>query len=83
MAAHHDPLAETDDDHAAGAGSPRLAVSRPEALCEETREELAELLAAEQMKRNCSSPTQADLRDYLSRFPAGQFADAANEALGR
>jgi hypothetical protein len=42
----------------------RIAVMRPEALCEDTREALADLMAAEQMKRNCSAPNQSTLRDY-------------------
>ena len=31
---------------------------------EDTREALADLMAAEQMKRNCSAPNQSTLRDY-------------------
>src|SRR5215831_7194463 len=42
----------------------RIAVMRPEALCEDTREALADLMAAEQMKRNCSAPNQSTLREY-------------------
>jgi hypothetical protein len=42
----------------------RIAVCRPEALSEETREALADLIAAGQMKRNCSAPNQASLRDH-------------------
>ncbi len=42
----------------------RIAVVRPGPLGEETREALAELLAAEQMKRVCSAPTQSALREY-------------------
>ena len=42
----------------------RIAVMWPEALCEDTREALADLMAAEQMKRNCSAPNQSSLRDY-------------------
>ena len=37
---------------------------RPEALGEETRDALADLMAAEQMKRNCSAPNQSTLREY-------------------
>ena len=37
---------------------------RPEALGEETREALADLMAAEQMKCNCSAPNQSTLREY-------------------
>ncbi len=43
---------------------PRIAVCRPETLSEDTREALADLLAAEQMKRNCSAPSQSTLREY-------------------
>lgn len=42
----------------------RIAVVRPGPLSEDTREALAELLAAEQMKRICSAPTQSALREY-------------------
>src|SRR4029453_1744725 len=42
----------------------RIAVMRPESLCEDTREGLADLMAAEQMKRNCSAPNQSTLREY-------------------
>lgn len=42
----------------------RIAVCRPESLHEDTREALADLIAAEQMKRNCSAPNQASLRDH-------------------
>jgi hypothetical protein len=37
---------------------------RPEALGEDTREALAGLMAAEQMRRNCSAPNQSTLREY-------------------
>lgn len=42
----------------------RIAVCRPDSLSEDSRESLAELIAAEQLKRNSSSPNQASLRDY-------------------
>jgi len=42
----------------------QIAVMRPEALGEDTREALADLMAAEQMKRNCSAPNQSTLREY-------------------
>ena len=41
----------------------QIAVMWPEALCEDTREALADLMAAEQMKRNCSAPNQSTLRE--------------------
>ena len=42
----------------------RIAVCRPDSLSEDSREVLADLIAAEQLKRNSSSPNQASLRDY-------------------
>jgi hypothetical protein len=42
----------------------RIAVCRPAPLSDETREGLADILAAEQMKRNFTAPNQAGLRDY-------------------
>src|SRR5262249_36910863 len=55
----------------------RVAVCRPEALSEETREALAELVAAEQMKRQCSAPNQGELRDYAD----GKRRDAVKRLL--
>jgi len=40
----------------------RAVVCRPESLSEDTREALADLMAAEQMKRNASAPNQMNLR---------------------
>lgn len=42
----------------------RIAVCRPESLGQDTREALADLLAAEEMKKNCSASNQGSLRDY-------------------
>lgn len=42
----------------------RIAVCRPDSLSADSRESLAELIAAEQMKRNSSSPNQTGLREY-------------------
>lgn len=42
----------------------RTVVCRPESLSEDTREAIADLMAAEQMKRNASAPNQSGLRDY-------------------
>ena len=42
----------------------RTVVCRPESLSEDTREALADLMAAEQMKRNASAPNQTSLREY-------------------
>jgi hypothetical protein len=56
---------DADDSRMSAAlNDARIAICRPEALSEETREALAELIAAEQMKRNCSAPNQAGLRDH-------------------
>jgi hypothetical protein len=54
----------------------RIAVIRPDSLSEDTREALADLIAAEQMKRNCGAPSQAGLREY-----AKNKRDEASEAL--
>ena len=40
------------------------AVCRPEKLKQETRDSLSDLLAAEEMKKNCANPNQGSLRDY-------------------
>jgi hypothetical protein len=42
----------------------RTVACRPESLSEDTREALADLMAAEQMKRNSSAPNQTSLREY-------------------
>jgi hypothetical protein len=42
----------------------RTVICRPESLSEDTREGLADLMAAEQMKRNASAPNQTSLREY-------------------
>jgi hypothetical protein len=42
----------------------RIVVCHPEILSEATREALADLIAAEQMKRNSSAPNQNNLREY-------------------
>jgi hypothetical protein len=43
---------------------PRIAVIRPATLSADTREALAEIIAAEQMKQRCSAPNQSTLREY-------------------
>jgi hypothetical protein len=43
---------------------PRIAVCRPEQLAVETRDALADLIAAEEMKKNCAAPNQGILREY-------------------
>ena len=52
-------------------------VCRPDALSEETREALASLIAAEQMKRNFSDPNQSSLRDYAE----GKRREAVKDIL--
>jgi hypothetical protein len=42
----------------------RVAVCRPETISQATREALADLLAAEEMKKNCAAPNQSVLREY-------------------
>ncbi len=42
----------------------RIAVCHPDSLSEGTREALADLIAAEQLKRSATDPKQTGLRDY-------------------
>lgn len=42
----------------------RIAVAHPDSLSEATREAIAELLAAEQLKRSATAPNQAGLKEY-------------------
>jgi hypothetical protein len=42
----------------------RIAVIRPAVLSSDTREALADVIAAEQMKQKCSAPNQSTLREY-------------------
>jgi hypothetical protein len=53
-----------DDKIAAALAEVRIAVCRPDSLSEETREALADLIAAENLKRNSAAPSQNSLRDY-------------------
>lgn len=53
-----------DDKIVAALADVRIAVCRPESLSEETREALADLIAAENLKRNSSAPNQNGLREY-------------------
>lgn len=55
---------EEDAKVAAGLKDPRIAVCRIEHLAPETRDALADLLAAEEMKKNCAAPNQGALREY-------------------
>jgi hypothetical protein len=61
LTSHPDPA---DAKITADLKDARIAVMRPEAIGEDTREALADLMAAEQMKRNCSAPNQSTLREY-------------------
>ena len=53
-----------DDKITAALAEMRVAVCRPDSLSEETREALADLIAAENLKRNSTAPNQNSLRDY-------------------
>lgn len=53
-----------DDKIALAIKDDRVAVCRPEALQQETRDALSDLLAAEEMKKNCAASNQGSLRDY-------------------
>ncbi len=55
----------------------RIAVCRPEQLATETRDALADLLAAEEMKKNCAAPNQGALREYAD----GKRRDAIKAIL--
>jgi len=55
---------ESDDKITGALKDARVAVCRPDDLSLTTRDALADLLAAEEMKRTCSAPNQASLRDY-------------------
>ncbi len=55
----------------------RIAVCHPSSLSDDTREALADLLAAEQMKRNSSAPNQSTLREYAE----GRRRDAVKAIL--
>lgn len=55
---------DSDDKIAAALKEPRVAVCRPEDLSQPTRDALADLLAAEEMKKTCAAPNQGSLRDY-------------------
>lgn len=55
---------ETDEKITAALKDARVAVCRPETLKQETRDALADLLAAEEMKKNCANPNQGSLREY-------------------
>lgn len=55
---------DTDDKITAALKDTRIAVCRPEVLTQETRDALADMLAAEEMKKDCSAPNQGSLRDY-------------------
>ncbi|WP_337287272.1 hypothetical protein [Candidatus Methylomirabilis sp.] len=71
-------LPDKNDDAITGAlKDARVAVCRPTALSEETRDALADMIAAEQMKRNCQAPSQSTLREYAE----GKRRDAVKAIL--
>jgi hypothetical protein len=53
-----------DDKISAALTDVRVAVCRPTSLSEETREAIADLIAAESLKRNSTAPNQNSLREY-------------------
>ena len=55
---------EGDEKITAALRDTRVAVCRPDDLSSDTRDALADFLAAEEMKKNCAAPTQGTLRDY-------------------
>ena len=61
----------------AALGDARIAVCQPDALSDDSREALADLMAAEQMKRNCAAPNQSTLREYAD----GKRRDAVKAIL--
>ena len=69
--------ADTDAKITAALKETRVAVCRPEDLSEGTRDALADLLAAEEMKRTCAAPNQVSLRDYAD----GKRRDAVKALL--
>jgi len=68
---------DTDEKITGALRDTRIAVCRPEALNQDTRDALADLLAAEEMKKNCSAPNQGSLRDYAD----GKRKDAIKAIL--
>lgn len=69
--------AETDDKIVAALKDMRVAVCRPEDLSQDTRDALADLLAAEEMKKTCSAPSQGSLREHAE----GKRKDAVKALL--
>jgi hypothetical protein len=59
----NDPAVD-DSTMSADLKDARIAVIRPAALSADTREALADFVAAEQMKQKCSAPNQSALREY-------------------
>ena len=68
---------QSDDTMAAALKDLRIAVCRPDDLSQDTRDALADLLAAEEMKRTCSAPNQGSLREYAD----GKRRDAVKAVL--
>jgi hypothetical protein len=71
-------LPDKDDSVITGAlKDARIAVCRPATLSDDTRDALADMIAAEQMKKNCSAPSQSTLREYAE----GKRRDAVKAIL--
>ncbi|HOC57135.1 MAG TPA: DUF6079 family protein [Verrucomicrobiota bacterium] len=68
---------ENDTKLTAALKDTRVAICRPEQLSADTRDALADLLAAEEMKKNCAAPNQGALRDYAD----GKRRDAIKAIL--
>jgi hypothetical protein len=68
---------ETDAAIGAALQETCVAVCRPDALSTTTRDALADLLAAEEMKKQCAAPNQGTLREYAD----GKRRDAVKAIL--
>jgi len=55
---------DSDEKITTALNDARIAACRPETLNQDTRDALADLLAAEEMKKNCAASNQGSLRDY-------------------
>jgi hypothetical protein len=55
---------KTDEVITSALKDTRIAVCHAETLKQETRDALADLLAAQEMKKNCAAPNQGSLREY-------------------
>jgi hypothetical protein len=59
----HDP-GKSANEISSDLKDPRIAVVWPASLCADTREALADILAAEQMKQKFTAPNQSTMREY-------------------